>query len=154
MEFLEISLKKKMYLLSKAVEAAQNGIVMTNKDGKIFYANPFSAELTGYSVEELVGQTPRLFKSGKHDNAFYEKIWKTISSGKKWSGEIVNKRKNGELWTELLTITPVTDANDNIEFYIGIQQDITFRQVLQKNLKNTAREFQEFIEKKKLSKPK
>lgn len=145
----EIALKKKMYLLTKAVESAQNGIVITDKDGNIIYANPFVSELTGYANEELVGQNPRLFKSDKHNQDFYEKMWKTILVGKKWQGEIVNKKKNGELWTELLSITPVTDENDNIEFFIAIQQDITYKKLMQRSLKKTTEEFKDFINKRK-----
>ena len=148
-ELHEINLKKKMYLLTKAVEAAQNGIVITDKEGRIIYTNPFVSQLTGYSSEELIGQNPKLFKSGNHKPDFYDKMWKTIISGKKWTGEIVNKKKNGELWTELLTITPVTDENDSVEFFIGIQQDVTYKQHLQKNLKETAGELKEFFANKK-----
>lgn len=150
MELHNISVKKKMYLLTKAVEAAQNGIVITDTTGGIIYANPYASELSGYSNDELIGQNPKLFKSGKHDNAFYEKMWKTISIGKKWSGEIVNKKKNGEFWVELLTVTPVTDGNDNIEFYIGIQQDVTGNKDSRSRLKKTAEDLKEYIDKKKL----
>lgn len=125
MDLHEITLKKKMYLLAKSVEYAQNGIIITDKNGNIIYSNPFTTILTGYSAKELIGQNPRLFKSGKHDISFYKKMWDQITSGKKWTGEIINKRKNGELWTELVTIFPVSDENDEIEFFIAIQQDIT-----------------------------
>lgn len=145
----ELSLKKKMYLLSKAVEAAQNGIVITDKDGIVVYANPFSSEISGYSNDEIIGNNPRLFKSGKHPPEFYEKMWQQISSGKKWAGEITNKKKNGELWTELLIITPVTDESGAVEFFIAIQQDITYKKHMQKNLKKTAEELKEFLGKRK-----
>ena len=150
MELHNLTLKRKMYLLIKTIEAAQNGIIITDKNGTIIYTNPFVSKLTGYPSESLLDQNPRLFKSGQHNKEFYENMWKQISSGQKWTGEIINKKKNEELWTELLTITPVTDENDDIEFYIGIQQDVTYKQSLHKNLKQTTSALKEFIGKKKL----
>jgi two-component system, cell cycle sensor histidine kinase and response regulator CckA len=124
MDLNYIPLKKRMYLLVKAVESAQNGIIITNKEGNIVYANPYFTKLTGFSEEEILGKNPRILKSEKHDKEFYEKMWKQISSGKKWTGTITNKNKKGYFWKELLTITPITDENDTIEYYIGIQQSI------------------------------
>ncbi len=121
--YLKLDPRKKIYLQSKAIEYVENGVVITDSAGFIIYANPYVFTLTGYTQEEVLGKTPRIFKSGVHDEIFYKDLWDTISNGRKWKGEITNKKKDGSLWIELLTITPIKDDNGEIEFYVGIQQD-------------------------------
>jgi PAS domain S-box-containing protein len=114
-------------LLSAAVESAHNGIVITDRKGLIIWANPAFTRLTGYSISEVRGQNPRALKSGKHDASFYKKLWETILAGEVWEGEIVNRRKDGTLYTEEMTVTPVRDRSRVITHFIAIKQDITVR---------------------------
>ncbi|HUI07519.1 MAG TPA: PAS domain S-box protein [Verrucomicrobiae bacterium] len=114
-----------MQLQSTALEAAANGIVITDREGRILWINPAFAKLTGYKPSEVIGKNPRVLKSGQHTKAFYRNLWQTVLSGRVWHGEIINKRKNGSLYTEEMTITPVCNAAGEITHFIAIKQDIT-----------------------------
>jgi PAS domain S-box-containing protein len=114
-------------LQTAALESAANGIVIADREGRVLWANPAFACLTGYPAEEVLGQTLRVLKSGKHDATFYQKLWKTILSGGVWQGEIVNRRKDGTLYTDETTITPVRDALGAISHFIAVKQDVTER---------------------------
>ena len=103
--------EKELHLRSSALEAAVNGIVITDRQGRIVWANQAFSKLTGYSKEEILGKNPRLLKSGEQPDGYYAKLWLTISSGKVWQGEIVNRRKDGTTYTEEMTITPVTQIS-------------------------------------------
>ena len=113
--------------LLAAVGQAADGIVITNTSGKIQYVNPAFTTLTGYTAEEAVGQTPRILNSRHQSAAFYEELWNTIRSGRVWHGELVNRRKDGTLYSEEMRITPVVDTNGEIINYIAIKQDVTER---------------------------
>lgn len=110
-----------------ALMAAANGILIINRSGVIEWANPAVSRLTGYSMDELVGQTPRLFKSGAHSNEYYAEMWTTINRGQVWHGETINRRKDGNLYTEEQMITPVKGADGQITHYIAIKHDISRR---------------------------
>jgi PAS domain S-box-containing protein len=97
--------------LNRMLEAAANAIMITGRDGRIAWVNPAFTRLTGFSLGEVWGQNPRLLKSGKHEQSFYENMWETILSGQVWRGEIINRRKDGSLYTEDLTITPVRNEH-------------------------------------------
>ena len=113
-------------LQSAALTAAANGIVITDREGVIVWVNPAFATLTGYSLVEAVGKNPRdLVKSGQHPVAFYQDLWRTIVAGHVWSGEMVNRRKDGSLYPEQQTITPVRDAGGKITHFIAIKLDLT-----------------------------
>jgi PAS domain S-box-containing protein len=99
--------EERLYLQGAALEAAANGIVITDDEGTIIWANPAFTRLTGYAVEEVIGQNTRLLKSGQQEDAFYRDMWCTICAGQVWYGELVNRRKDGSLYTEEMTITPV-----------------------------------------------
>ena len=114
-----------MRLQSAALEAAANGIVITDCEGHILWANPAFAKLTGYELSEVIGKNSRVLKSGQHDKAFYRNLWQTVLSGQVWHGEMVNKRKDGSLYTEEMTITPVRNAAGEITHFIAIKRDIT-----------------------------
>jgi len=114
-------------LQSAALEAAANGILITDRDGVILWANPALARMTGYELAELKGQTPRVFKSGDQDRGFYEQMWDTILAGQVWHGELVNRRKDGTLYDEELTITPLLDRQGQVEYFIAVKQDVTRR---------------------------
>lgn len=109
-------------LQATALRAAANGIVITGHDGTIEWVNPAFTRMTGYSIDEAIGQNPRLVKSGRHGKSFYENLWSTISSGKVWRGELTNRRKDGTLYSEEMTITPVASNQGVITHYIAIKQ--------------------------------
>jgi PAS domain S-box-containing protein len=111
--------------LSKAVEFASAGIVITDVNGSIEYVNNKFCEITGYSKEEVYGQNPSVLASGKHSTSFYQQLWETIKQGKEWKGEFLNMRKNGENYYESALISSVTDDSGAILHYIGIKEDIT-----------------------------
>ncbi len=117
--------EQQLHLQAAALESAANAIVITDREGAITWVNPAFTRLTGYTTEEAIGQNPRFLKSGKHDLPFYQNFWKTVLSGQAWHGEIINRRKDGLLYTEEQTITPVQDENGEITHFIGIKQDIT-----------------------------
>ncbi len=119
--------EKIIRLQATALEAAANAIVITDQNGTIQWVNPAWSALTGYSREEAIGQNPRLLESGYQDQAFYERLWATILAGRVWRGELVNRRKDGTLYTEEQTITPLVDASGQITHFIGIKQDISQR---------------------------
>jgi len=110
---------------SAALEAAANAITITDADGTILWFNSAFTALTGYTCEEAFGKNQRILKSGKQDAAFYAELWRTIKGGNIWHGEVINRRKDGSLYTEEMTITPVRNAAGEISHFIAIKQDIT-----------------------------
>ncbi len=123
--------EEKLKLLATAFESAANAIVITDREGNITWANSSITKITGYNLNEIIGKNPRIFKSGKHDRAFYENLWNTITTGKVWGGEIINKKKDGTLYNEEITITPMFDENGNITNFIGVKQDVTEKKKMQ-----------------------
>ena len=117
--------EESLRLQSTALESAANAIVITNREGTILWVNPAFTSLTGYTAEEAIGQNPRVLKSGKHDASFYKNLWDTVLSGQVWRSEIINLRKDGRLYTEEMTITPVRDERGEISHFIAIKQNIT-----------------------------
>lgn len=113
--------------LLTAIEQAGEMIFVTDPEGTIQYANPALATVTGYTYEEMIGKNPRIFKSGWHDNAFYLAMYSVIASGKVWHGRMVNKRKDGSLYTEEATLSPVVDDSGTIVSYVAVNRDITER---------------------------
>ena len=111
--------------LMTAIDQAGEIILITDAEGNIEYANPAFEKITGYSRAEVLGKTPRVLKSGKQDAAFYGSLWGDISSGKTWERRMVNKRKDGTLYTEVSTISPVLDAAGRIVNYVAVKRDIT-----------------------------
>ena len=111
--------------LMAAVEQVEEAIVMTDAKGIIQFVNPAFERTTGYSQEEAVGKSPRILKSGQQDESFYRNLWDTISGGRTWEGRMVNKRKDGTLYTEESTVSPVRDASGRIVNYVGVKRDIT-----------------------------
>ena len=110
-----------------ALEAVANGVVITDAQGTILWVNAAFTRMTGYSSAEVIGQNPRLLKSGEHPKAFYEELWAAITSGRSWSGEMTNRRKDGSLYVEEQTITPVPDAGGTPAYFIAVKQDRTLR---------------------------
>ena len=109
----------------KIIESAAEGIMVTNKKRIIQNVNPAFERITGYTKEEVLGKTPAILKSGKQDAGFYDGMWNSINENGFWEGEIWNKRKNGEMYPELLTISPVKNNVGEIKYYVGVFNDIT-----------------------------
>ena len=127
--------EEQMHLQFSALTAAANGIFITDRAGKIEWVNPAFTRLTGYRAEEVIGGNPRALKSGQHPPAFYANLWATITAGNVWHGEVVNKRKDGQLYTEDMTITPVRGTDGEIAHFVAIKQDVTERRTLENHLR-------------------
>ncbi len=134
-----MSSERRLALTEKALDAAANAIVLTDREGRICWVNPAFTQLTGYTAEEAFGQNPRLLRSGAHDSSFYEGLWKTILAGKPWKGEMVNRRKDGTQYTEEQTITPVVDADGAIRHFIAIKSDVSDRKRMEEQLRQAQR---------------
>jgi|GEM_PF-4093527 len=119
--------EERLRLHAAALKVAGNGVFITDYNGVIIWTNPAFSSITGYAQGEAINQTPRILKSGKHDQAFFDDLWERIRSGKIWYGEITNRRKDGSLYTEIQTITPVYNDRGEISHYVAIIQDITER---------------------------
>jgi len=117
----------RLLLQSVALEAAANAIMITDDAGIIQWVNPAFTQLTGYNLAEVVGRDTRLLKSGKQAPSFYTELWNTITDGNVWHGELINRHRDGHLYVEEQTITPVRDANGRVMSFIAIKQDITAR---------------------------
>ncbi|MFD1588221.1 PAS domain S-box protein [Halorientalis brevis] len=127
-------LEKTLRSFKRAVEHAGHSIVITDVDGTIQYVNPAFEEVTGYTEAEALGKTPRILKSGEHDEAFYEQLWETILDGEVWQAEIVNECKNGEQFIASQTIAPVFNEMGAIELFVAINHDITERKEREQQL--------------------
>lgn len=124
--------------LSQAIEQSANIVMITDTEGNLEYVNPKFTEITGYSAEEVLGQNPRLLKSGAQDKAFYQELWETILSGREWQGEFHNRRRDGTFYWEQASIAPVFDATGQITNFIGIKLDITERKEAEEALQRYA----------------
>jgi two-component system NtrC family sensor kinase len=120
--------------LSHAIEQAAEEVIITDTAGFIKYVNPAFQKITGYSRHEAIGQTPRIVKSGAHDDAFYENLWDTIKNGGIWTGHITNRRKDGTLIQEDATISPLVNASGQLTGYVSLKRDITEEVKLQSQL--------------------
>ncbi|MBI4886940.1 MAG: PAS domain S-box protein [Acidobacteria bacterium] len=113
-------------LQSAALNAAAEAVVITDRAGTIEWVNPAFATLTGYTAQEAFGKNPRdLVRSGKHDRGFYEGLWQTILAGGVWRGEMINRRKDGSLYTEEQSVTPIPDASGTITHFVAMKRDLT-----------------------------
>ena len=121
--------------LSSAVEQSPATVVITDAEGKIEYVNPKFTQITGYTFEEAIGENPRILKSCITPPEVYEQLWKTITSGNEWRGEFCNKKKNGNLFWEFASISPVRDNEGVITNFIAIKENITARKKTEKRLR-------------------
>ncbi len=119
----EESLRK----LSRAVEQSPTSIIITDTHGVIEYVNPKFTQITGYAAVEAIGSNPRLLKSGKTSREEYERLWATVSSGQEWQGELCNRKKDGELYWESVTIAPIRNREGAVTHYVAIKEDISER---------------------------
>jgi PAS domain S-box-containing protein len=133
--------EKELALLNSALNAAANAMAIVRRDGVISWVNPAFWALTGFEPDEVIGKTPAILNSGKQDKEFYRRMWNTVLSGESWFGEIVNKRKDGELYNEEMTITPVQDDMGKVTHFITVKQDITSRKEIEKALRRSEQTF-------------
>lgn len=129
-----------LQLLGAALESTADAVVITDASGNIQWVNSAFTRLVGYSSEEVLGKNPRIFKSGLHSAEFYRNLWSTILSGRVWRGELLNKRKDGSLYHEELSITPLLDSKGNVTNFIAIKQDITQRKLAEEQLRQSEAE--------------
>ena len=134
--------------LSRAIIQSPVSVIITDFDGTIEYINPKFTEITGYTLNEAIGQNPRVLKSNEHSKEFYENLWDTILSGKNWKGEFHNKRKNGELYWENAIISPIVNDEGKITHFVAIKEDITEKKIMLEEL-ITAKDKAEVSEKVK-----
>lgn len=123
--------------LSQAIEQSPVPIMITDTEGKIEFVNTEFTRITGYGPDEVLGENPRILKSGETMSEEYRQLWTTISSGGVWKGEFHNRKKNGELFWELATIAPVRNAENVITHYVAVKEDVTERKHLEERLHQT-----------------
>ena len=129
------NVEKELLKLSRAVEQSPSSVIVTDSKGNIEYVNPKTLEITGYTKEELIGNNPRIFSSGEKPKSGYQQLWNTISSANEWVGEFHNKKKNGELYWESASISPILNQKQEIINYVAIKEDITERKKFIEDLK-------------------
>jgi PAS domain S-box-containing protein len=143
--------EEQLRVQAAALQAAANSIIITNPEGVIQWVNKAFTLLTGYDAVEAIGRNPRFLKSGHHDAAFYRALWDRIKEGGVWSGEMVNKSKEGRLYTEEMTITPVLDADRAITHFIAIKQDVTQRKSAEMALAKSREELERLVDERTAS---
>jgi len=136
--------EERLSLQSAVMEAAANAIVITAPDATIQWVNPAFTRLTGYSAAEAIGQTTRLLNSGKQPRGFYADLWQTVLAGKVWRGEMVNRRRDGTLYTERMTITPVLESGGSggtatITHFVAVKEDVTALKQMEEQLRRAQR---------------
>ena len=136
----------KLRRLSHAVEQSPASIVITDTAGNIEYVNPKFTRLTGYTLETVLGKNPRILKSGEMTPAEYKRLWETITQGKEWHGEFHNKKKNGELYWEQASISPIFDSQGRIQNYLAVKEDITERKRAEEQLQESEERFRTIFE--------
>ena len=132
------NLESRFRIISLAVEQSASSIIITDTKGTIDYVNPASAKKTGYLEEELIGENPRILRSGSKTTEEYANIWATISNGNTWRGEFQNRKKNGQLYWEIASITPVKQRNGEISHYVAVKEDITALKEAEKQILHLA----------------
>lgn len=130
---------ERLELLLAALRAAPAGIAITGAAGAIEWVNPAVTKLTGYTAEELIGQNPRIFRSTQQDETFYRQMWATITRGDVWSGELQNRRKDGTLYHERMTIAPVRTGRGGLTHFVAVKEDITSERQLEQQLSRAQR---------------
>ncbi|MEE9200773.1 MAG: PAS domain S-box protein, partial [Candidatus Brocadiales bacterium] len=137
----EIAVRKRgeeeLRKLSSAVVQSPSTVIITDPEGNIEYVNPKFTQLTGYTIEEVIGKNPRILKSGKTPPEVYKDLWETITASGDWRGEFCNKKKNGELYWEYVSISPVRNTDGDITHFVAVKEDITERKRVEGALKES-----------------
>lgn len=147
--------ERELQKLSRAVQQTADSVFLTDKNGMIEYVNKAFEETTGYTAAEVIGKTPAILKSGKHDQLFYQSLWEIIMGGYPYTGSIMNKKKNGEIYWGEQSITPMKDGSGNITHFVSVIKDISLFKKKQKQdfYLRIAREIQQRLSQTKLSIP-
>jgi len=132
--------------LSQAVEQSPASVVITDLKGTIEYVNSKFCEVTGYTFEEAIGQNPRILKSGHMTPEVYRELWQTLEAGHEWRGEFQNKKKNGELYWESATISPLKSADGSIAYYLAVKEDVTERKKMEESIREKEAQFRGYFE--------
>ncbi len=132
--------------LARAVQQSPDSVVITDNNGRIQYVNPRFEQNTGYHSQEVLGETLRFLRSGLTSEAVYQELWQTITQGAVWRGELLNKRKSGELFWELVSISPVRDERGEVSHFVAIKSDISAQKALQEDLRLAASVFESSTE--------
>jgi len=138
--------EEQLLIHSRAVEQSPASIVMTNTDGAIEYVNPKFVQLTGYSLEEVIGANPRILKSDEKPIEEYKQLWDLITSGNQWRGEFRNKKKNGELYWESAVISSIRNEQGKITHFLAVKEDITERKQAEEALHRSEEKFRAIFE--------
>ncbi len=121
--------------LNQAILQSPIAVIITDKEGYIEFFNPAFCKITGWNDQEIIGKKPSILKSGYHPANYYEKLWKTISAGNEWQGEFKNRKKNGEFYWELASISPIRNSFGNITHFVKIAENITYLKKIERDLK-------------------
>lgn len=134
----KIKFSTEMQLAHLAINVMGQGMMITDANNNIIFVNPRFTEITGYSLEEVRGEDPRIASSGRQNEAFYTRLWDCLKAHKFWEGEIWNRRKSGELFPEWISISTVEDAQEKILFYVAVFTDITSKKEADEKMKHYA----------------
>jgi len=134
------ALQRQQALLSTAMDQAGESIVVTDTTPVIIYANPGAVTTSGYSLDELIGANPNILTSGLHDAAFYQRMWVAITSGQAWRGTFINRRKNGELYEESASVSPVHDADGELVAFVSVKHDMSRERALEADVRRSQRD--------------
>ncbi|MFN2107244.1 MAG: PAS domain S-box protein [Candidatus Promineifilaceae bacterium] len=138
--------EEKIRKLSSAVEQSAASVIITDVQGTIEYVNASFTRVSGYGPEEAIGKTPRILMSGKMPVAIFEKLWQSILAGRIWQGEVCNKRKDGRLYWDAVSISPIRNPQGGITHFVGVQTDITERKQMEETLIENERRFRALFE--------
>ena len=132
------SMEARLRMLSTAIEQGPASVVITNLDAQLEYVNSRFTHITGYTAEEVVGQNPRILQSGLTDASTYTDMWESITHGKRWVGELINQRKNGEIYYEEAYISPVKNNDGFVSHYVAVKLEITERKAMEDQIRQLA----------------
>lgn len=149
LEKKNIELSSAMSLLTlqaAALETSADAMLITDADGSIIWVNAAFTTATGYTPEEVIGKTPRILKSGLQEDAFYRRFWETIRGGNTFRGEFINRRKDGTIYYDEHTVTPVCAADGTVTHFVGVMHDITERRRAEEELRNANAQLRQFLD--------
>ncbi|HJP84689.1 MAG TPA: PAS domain S-box protein [Gemmatimonadaceae bacterium] len=132
--------------LTLAVDQSPASVIFTNTAGTIEYVNQRFTEVTGYTFDEAVGRTPRMLNSGQNSREMYASLWRTIRDGQVWRGELRNRRKNGDVYWDSVSISPIRDNNGTVTHFLGCQEDITARKNAEQQIRESEHRFRQLAE--------